>query len=148
MGFLGDVKEIQEGCKEKSWGYKVLVIVSIFFTTSSLTGLSDHIIKWRGFIKDGLGFYHEWIVGPTCRFFGILSINLTEFYIHLLTINLAVGIPILMLTVKDRYYGLSSYTACLILLPVLLNIGEIRSKIGPGAGDSLLILIMAVILAN
>lgn len=81
MGFLGDIKEVHEGWKEKSWGYKTLVIASLFFTTTSITGLAGLIIQWKGFIKTGIDFYHQYIVGPMREVFSWVNLNPPEEYI-------------------------------------------------------------------
>lgn len=86
----GTYKEIQENWKDKSLGYKCVVILSIFFTTSSLTGLAGLIIQWRGFIKEGIVFYHRNLVIPIRDLF---NISLSEMEIDIIVLAMMFMLP-------------------------------------------------------
>ena len=45
-------------------GKKILLSLSVLMTVSSLTSISDVVFRWRGFIADGVGLYHEYVREP------------------------------------------------------------------------------------
>lgn len=128
MAFLGDItgdfKEIRENWKGRSLGYKVLVILSIIFTTSSLTGLSEVVFKWRGFIKDGLDFYHEWIVGPVRDFLSWINIEISEDLMNFIVLLSLTYVPV---TLDNIFYDkgtsrIIGIVASMVVLPLLVGL--------------------------
>ena len=57
MGLKEDFKQFRDKWKGTSISYKLMMILSIFISISSLASLSDVIFKWQGFIQDGINFY-------------------------------------------------------------------------------------------
>lgn len=68
---LGIASEIEEARKiwEKSPGImRAAIVLTIFFTISSITSLADIVFQWMGFILTGIEFYRSWITEPLVNY--------------------------------------------------------------------------------
>tara|TARA_R110000823_G_scaffold75923_2_gene173605 strand:- start:3495 stop:4157 length:663 start_codon:yes stop_codon:yes gene_type:complete len=63
-----ELKHIKIKWGSLSLSAKILTGLSLLFSISSITSLSDVIFKWRGFIKDALDVYREYFSEPVSRF--------------------------------------------------------------------------------
>jgi hypothetical protein len=64
MGLKGDLQEITSAWGKASWRLKAFFIFSIFLASNSVATLSDTIFRWKGFVKDAVSFYQEYVAGP------------------------------------------------------------------------------------
>lgn len=128
MGLLGDFKEVTENWKERSLGFKVISIFALFLTISSITSLADIIIEWKGFIRDGLSFYHDNFRDPIRELLEVVNLSyspeqadsLTVFTLAYLT-----AIRTVILEYKEKVIGKRTmifYLVSFILLVLLTNI--------------------------
>lgn len=96
MGLSGEIKESIEDWKIKSPLFKVIAIFGLFMAISSITSIADTIFQWKGFIKDGLDFYRNYISKPIGDSFKLLfDLNYTSYaidYILLLVIIISINI--------------------------------------------------------
>ena len=88
MGMYSELEEAVDLWDKSSNIKRSIIIISVFFTISSLTSLSDTIFKWKGFILDGLNFYKTFISGSIIDFFDVFSIiiyqNTVDFMVLLI----------------------------------------------------------------
>jgi hypothetical protein len=67
MGIKSDLEEYRALWNQGSWGVRgldIVQIVQIFIAVGSLATLSDAIFKFRGFMRDGIQLYEEFIRHP------------------------------------------------------------------------------------
>ena len=64
MGLKSDIDEIHLHWSKYSNLGKAYLLLSGFLAVSSVASISDSVIKWRGFFKVGIDFYHEYISAP------------------------------------------------------------------------------------
>nr|WP_320165781.1 hypothetical protein [uncultured Methylophaga sp.] len=73
-----DWRRIKQLWAESSLTFKVIQCISVFLTVSSVTSLSEKIIEWRGFIKDGIDFYHNSISLPIISILQTFNLNIDQ----------------------------------------------------------------------
>ena len=67
MGIKSDWEEARKLWASSSILMKLLILISLFITTSSIASLSETVFKWKSFILDGVTFYHRCMVDPTAQ---------------------------------------------------------------------------------
>jgi len=78
MSIIADIKgDLQLLWGTSKWPTKLFVLVSLFMAISSVTSLADTVFKWKGFILEGLKFYHEWIQAPAIHLLKLIGVALT-----------------------------------------------------------------------
>ena len=75
MGLKSDFEELKEVWKGSNLLFKILITVSTFLTFSAITSLADAVFSWKGFIRDGVGFYRLWINQPLSELIKYLGLN-------------------------------------------------------------------------
>lgn len=71
---LSEFKKLRSIWSQSSLPARAILIVSTFFTVTSVTSLSDAVFQWKGFILDGLTFYRDCFIGTireVAIYFGI-----------------------------------------------------------------------------
>lgn len=97
MGLKGDIEEVKDGWSNASAPLKVWLALSVFVSVSSIASLSEAIVRWRGFIRDGLDFYHTMVVDPFIRLMAPLDLDYSTGEVNLLIVTA------LFLTSATRY---------------------------------------------
>ncbi|RFC34099.1 MAG: hypothetical protein DID90_2727554820 [Candidatus Nitrotoga sp. LAW] len=64
MGIKGDWNEVADIWSRSPWRVRVLLGVSLFLASNSIATLSDTVFRWKGFIKDALSFYQQYVTVP------------------------------------------------------------------------------------
>jgi hypothetical protein len=64
MGIKSDFEEFRDLWNRGNFWLRGLAIVFLFIQVGSLASLSDTIFEFRGFIRDGIQLYEEWIRDP------------------------------------------------------------------------------------
>ena len=64
MGIKSDLEEYRALWSQGSWGVRGLAIIFIFITVGQVASLSDAIFQFRGFMRDGIQLYEEFIRYP------------------------------------------------------------------------------------
>ncbi len=65
MGLKADVEEVlKANWKNSPWWYRLWLCVSAYLAISSIASFAETVIKWKGFILDGVLFYRHWIRSP------------------------------------------------------------------------------------
>lgn len=64
MGLKADVDEVLHSWSRSPWWMRVWLILSGFLAISSVASLAETVTKWKGFFKDAVSFYHDWISLP------------------------------------------------------------------------------------
>lgn len=78
MGLIAEIEEIKKHWRDGSTTTKVLICFSTFMTFSSLASLSDTIVKWKGFILDGINFYRTWVSLPLINIIQSFGLNFNQ----------------------------------------------------------------------
>ena len=92
MGIKSDFDEAIEQFKNGSLIWKIISIVSVITSLSSIASLSENIIKWKGLIKDSLNFYHTLVNEPLHNGTQYFNLNLSNDIIDLLILMLMLNI--------------------------------------------------------
>ncbi len=53
------IDEFKNDWKNSGWITRLILLISVFISTSSFASLSGIVFKWKGFILDGIEFYRE-----------------------------------------------------------------------------------------
>ena len=112
MGIFGDIEEIKKFWNQVSWKGRILIIISAFFSFSSLASLSDTIFKWKGFILEGILLYRKLTTFLLILPFGKINISITpaeaDFIVFIsMTISLQLRqAGLTMKSVSKKEYGL------------------------------------------
>lgn len=64
MDIKKDIEEARVNWRQWPWLLKVWVLLSMFFTVSSVASLADAVAQWKGFFLDAVLFYRQWISVP------------------------------------------------------------------------------------
>lgn len=64
MGLKTDFEEVTQYWGRAPWRVRVVLVLVLFISTTSLASLSESVIKWKGFILDALTFYREYALQP------------------------------------------------------------------------------------
>lgn len=87
MGLIQDIEQLGRDFKKYSWPMKLLLLVFFFLSVSSIASLSDKIIEWKGFFKEGLEFYQLYVRGTIVKLFGFVTIDIPHSLVDLLVIS-------------------------------------------------------------
>lgn len=88
MGLKGDIDEVKDIWGNSSWLTKSWLGLSCFLSVSSITSLSDIVVKWKGFILDGIEFYRSWVLAPVLEILELFNLQLSVAHVDLLVIKL------------------------------------------------------------
>ena len=69
MGLKSDIDEVKTAWSQATPLAKVYLALSLFLSTSAIASLTDTIVQWKGFFRNALAFYHEWINAPLIELF-------------------------------------------------------------------------------
>ncbi|MBO3697783.1 hypothetical protein [Roseivirga sp. E12] len=130
MSLLGDLNELKREWKSSSTTKKAFIILSFFLTTNSVASLSDILINWKGFIKDGIEFYRSNVSLPISDFidrFGIVIHDQTVdvLIIILLTLNTLIRVYFHLIRKKEAI-PLGIISTWFITIFALIAIGFIE----------------------
>jgi hypothetical protein len=78
---------------------KLMLVLTLFLSISSLAAMSDAVFKWKGFILNALEIYKDYFVSTLVKFAPYIKMNFSEEEIHtavLMSISVNVGMRILM----------------------------------------------------
>lgn len=75
MGLKADVDEVATAWKKASLPVKAYLLLSGFLAVSSVASLSEIVTKWKGFFKDAIDFYRQWVSLPIKHFIEPLGIH-------------------------------------------------------------------------
>lgn len=79
MGLKADVEEvIKANWRNSPWWYRVWLCVSAYLAISSIASFAESVVKWKGFILDGVLFYRHWIRSPLIEIIKILHLPSPE----------------------------------------------------------------------
>lgn len=91
VGLAGDVEETKKLWKNSSLGFRLLLGLSIFLSTSSIASLADAIFKWRGFVLDAVNFLRMFVSEPITNSLAKIGINYEALSIDYLILLLLFG---------------------------------------------------------
>jgi len=96
MGLHGDLFEVKSVWRNASTKLRIWLALSTFFASVSIASLSESIIKWRGFISDGISLYRE-LITENLHFTAIsmFNINFDKFGIDSMIILLLIAAAII-----------------------------------------------------
>ncbi|MFB5143008.1 heme transporter CcmC [Vibrio diabolicus] len=92
-----EIEEFKLAFKNGNALTRVITVMGFIITASSLAELSSKIVAWKGFILDGLNFYHSVFVEPVAYIATFVGLEYSETEIHVATISsicIAVGMRI------------------------------------------------------
>jgi hypothetical protein len=61
---MDDISELKAAWGRSSWLVRIYLLVSGSIAISSITSLSDAVVKWKGFIVTGIAFYRDHFRNP------------------------------------------------------------------------------------
>ena len=88
MSLSSDIHELGDVWSRSGYLFKIVVIVSIFLSVSSVASLAERIFEWKGFILDAVNFYRIYIVNTFSVLLAKIGINLDQEKIDYLTITM------------------------------------------------------------
>ena len=71
-------KKFKEIWANSSLAFKLIHSLSLFFTLTSVTSLSEKVIAWKGFIKDGIDFYRNTLADPITSLLQKYNFNIDQ----------------------------------------------------------------------
>lgn len=110
MNLHKEIDEFTKSFKEGNILTRIVMVVSFILALSSLTELSDKIVKWKGFLLDGLKFYQATFVEPASYLLQQIGLSYTEVEIHVATISsicIATGMRVQILGQKVAFRNIS-----------------------------------------
>ena len=89
MGLKGDLHEVATVWKRSSWQVKAYLTLSAFLASGSIASLSDTVFRWKGFVRDALSFYQEYLSDQLLRILQLVfsSIHVPVGISHLLILS-------------------------------------------------------------
>lgn len=91
MGLRGDWEEVRTAWAKTSGFGRIGLALSAFLGVSSLAGLSEQIIKWRGVFADALIFYAAWVSEPLMRLASRFNISLSRIQVDYCVVSLVIA---------------------------------------------------------
>ena len=76
MALQDDLKNAGEHWRGSTKTWKAIMIIGTFMAITPLASLSESIVKWRGFFKDGLEFYEFQLLVPLEKQFKGIGLDL------------------------------------------------------------------------
>lgn len=64
MGLKSDVDEVTSYWSRAPWRVRIVLVLVLFLSSTSLASLSESVIKWKGFLLDALTFYRAHVLRP------------------------------------------------------------------------------------
>ncbi len=64
MGLKTDVEEVTHYWGRAPWRVRIVLVLILFLSSTSLASLSESVIKWRGFLLEALTFYRQHVLRP------------------------------------------------------------------------------------
>src|SRR5687768_12251943 len=86
MGLKSQVDEIINDWLQTSPLRKVYQAFSLYLTISAIASLLSEIFYWKGFFKDALTFYHQFVRGPLHQVFFYFKLDFRPEYLDFIVI--------------------------------------------------------------
>jgi hypothetical protein len=105
-----EFNELKSSFKEGNILTRIVMVMGFFLLLSSMAELSEKIVVWKGFILDGLRFYHSIFVEPITYLSSHIGLNYTELEIHVATVSsicTSIGIRVQMMGQKVALRNIS-----------------------------------------
>jgi len=64
MGLKADVDEVTSYWDRAPWRVRIVLVLVLFLSSTSLASLSESVVKWKGFLLDALTFYRANVLRP------------------------------------------------------------------------------------
>lgn len=125
MSLYGDItSDLKGNWRNSTLPTRCLLILSLFFTISSVASLSDTVFQWKGFILDGVEFYRHYVRQPILVPLDFLGLKLHEFQLDsILAISISMG-PVVLGPSEEphaiRWLRILGVFVALVGLPVVL----------------------------
>lgn len=110
MDLNTEIREFKSSFAEGNILTRILLVMGFFLTLSSLAELSGKIVKWKGFILDGLNLYNLLFVQPILLVSSHIGFSYTELEIHTATVSsicIAIGMRVQMMGQKVAFQKIS-----------------------------------------
>ena len=78
MSLKDDIDDLGKVWSSSGSLFKVMAVISVFLSISSIASLSDRIFEWKGFVLDGVNFYRLYISVPASKMLASISIVLNQ----------------------------------------------------------------------
>jgi hypothetical protein len=100
MDLRKEIDVFRDSFREGGVLTRIVLILGLFFSLSSLTSLSSRIVEWKGFILEGIKFYQVYFVDPIASSALNFGLSYSQIEIHTATVSsicVTVGMRILAL---------------------------------------------------
>lgn len=105
-----EFNELKNSFKEGNTLTRIVMVLGFFLLLSSMAELSGKIVAWKGFILDGLKFYHSIFVKPVTYLSSHIGLNYTELEIHVATVSsicISIGVRVQIMGQKVAFRNIS-----------------------------------------
>ncbi|MBB1332760.1 MULTISPECIES: heme transporter CcmC [unclassified Pseudoalteromonas] len=105
-----EFNEVKNAFKEGNTLTRIVMVMGFFLLLSSMAELSGKIVAWKGFILDGLKFYHSIFVEPVTYLSSHIGLNYTELEIHVATVSsicISIGMRVQIMGQKVAFRNIS-----------------------------------------
>lgn len=83
MGIKSDFEEFRDLWNKGNLFLRVIAVLSLFIQVGNLASLSDVIFEFRGFIRDGIQLYEEWVRDPLKKLLSsIFEVRVTSLHVN------------------------------------------------------------------
>lgn len=106
MDLSKEIAEFRGAFKDGGVLTRAFLILSFFFSLSSLTSLSSTIVEWKGFIREAINFYQLYFVGSISSVASKVGFSYSRTEIHvsiIMTVCTTVGMRLLALGQKAAF---------------------------------------------
>lgn len=78
MSIIVEYRKVKEAWADSTLTAKLIIAVFAFLTITPLASLAEALIAWKGFLRDGINFYREFVTEPLIDAFRPLGLFYTQ----------------------------------------------------------------------
>jgi hypothetical protein len=105
-----EFNELKSSFKDGNTLTRIVMVMGFFLLLSSVAELSGKIVAWKGFILDGLKFYHSIFVEPVTYLSSHIGLTYMELEIHVATVSsicISIGMRVQAMGQKVAFRNMS-----------------------------------------
>jgi len=114
-----DIKEVQKVWSQSATFVKIWMTISVFLSISSIASIADVVIKWKGFILDGINFHENFVITPMQSILLNTGLQLESIQINFILIAAISLIGLFKLDTETRKTIVKSIISNIVMLSIL-----------------------------
>ncbi|WP_448556904.1 hypothetical protein [Thalassotalea montiporae] len=128
MTINNDIKEAKKVWRQSTPIVKVWIAISVLLSVSSIASIADAVIKWKGFILDGINFHENFVITPMQSVLSNTGLQLDSIQINFILVAAISLIGLFKIDTETRKTIVKSIISNIVMLSILKIV--LKEKLG------------------